>query len=32
MSYELQGDIRVRISSIRGNMAVLSALAFDPIE
>jgi alpha-L-rhamnosidase len=29
MSYDVAGDIRVRISTIRGDMAVLSALAFD---
>ena len=29
--YELQGDVRVRISTIRGDYAVLSAVAFDPV-
>ncbi len=32
LSYELSGDIRVRISTIRGDMAVISALMFDPIQ
>ncbi len=31
LSWELRGDVRVRISTISGDMAVLSALAFDPV-
>jgi hypothetical protein len=31
LTYELQGDVRVRISTIRGDYAVLSAVAFDPV-
>ncbi len=31
LSYELEGDVRVRISTIRGDYAVLSAVTFDPI-
>ena len=30
MSYNLVGDARVRISTIKGDFAVLSAIAFDP--
>jgi hypothetical protein len=30
LSWRLQGDVRVRISTVTGDMAVLSALAFDP--
>ena len=30
MTWEVEGDIRVRISTIRGDYAVLSAIAFDP--
>jgi hypothetical protein len=32
MSYDLVGDARVRISTIKGGFAVLSALAFDSFE
>jgi len=29
LTYAVQGDVRVRISTVRGDMAVLSAVAFD---
>jgi hypothetical protein len=32
LSYAVSGDVRVRISTQRGDMAVLSALAFDPLD
>ena len=31
VTWEVEGDIRVRISTIRGDFAVLSAIAFDPV-
>ena len=30
-SYALSGDVRVRISTVRGDMAVLSAITFDEL-
>lgn len=32
MSYAVSGDVRIRISTGRGDCAVLSALAFDPLD
>jgi hypothetical protein len=31
LTWEVAGDIRIRISTVRGDMAVLSAVAFDPV-
>ena len=31
LSYELEGDVRVRISTISGDMCVMSAVAFDEV-
>ena len=30
-AYDLLGDTHIRISTVRGDMAVLSAVAFDPV-